>query len=214
MKLVKKLTKANCEKYGIEVAPELDFSDDGNKFRGFMYNGMPMTQCYADGTCYLCIRVDYLSNSFTYKEWMNTEEYYLCDQFNGVNEFDIEKLIENLEKVIAKVEEMNSSSSVSEADIENVKEVILDEVNKIEGFMDNVKINFKWWSASTAYLSRIADYMKTLEEKVKLGRNVADTINSMGIRNQKEWIENSCRSNVLGAKFYMETITELINKVK
>lgn len=214
MKQIKKLTKANCCKYGIEVASEYDFSDDGSKFHGFIYKGIPMTQCYADDTVYLSIRIDYLPHNFTYKEWMATEEYKLCYEFNGASEIDIDKLIENLEKIIAKVEEMNSSSSVSEADIENVKEVILDEVNKIEGFMDNVKINFKWWAAPTPYLTRIADYMKTLEEKVKLGRNVADTIDSMDIRNQKEWIENSRRSNILGAKFYMETITEFINKMK
>lgn len=213
MKLVKKLTKANCEKYGIEVAPELDFNDDGNKFRGFIYKGLPMTQCYADGICYLCIRVDYLRDSnFTYSDWMNTEEYYLCDEFNGVSEFDMEKLISNLEAVLAKVIEMNDSASVSKAELEDVKNVVINEVAKIELFVGDVKENFKWWSVPVLYLSRIAGYVKTLEEKILVGMNVAKNIELMSVRQQREWVENSRKANVLGAKFYMETITELMNK--
>lgn len=104
---MKKLTKANCSKYGIEVAPQYDFTDDGSRFRGFIYKGMPMTQCFADNICYLSIRVDYLGNNFSYKDWMQTEEYKLCHKFNGVSEFDPEELIENLKKIMTKVNEMS-----------------------------------------------------------------------------------------------------------
>ena len=129
MKMVKGLTKVNASKYGIEVAPQYDFTDDGNRFRGFIYKGMPMTQCRANGECYLAIRVDYLENNFTFKEWMETEEYKLEDEFNGVSEFDIEKLIENLERIIAKVNEMNSNALVDKNQLEDVKNVICDELN-------------------------------------------------------------------------------------
>ena len=76
--MVKRLTAKNGGKYGIEIAPQYDFEDDGNYFRGFVYtsniNGndgfkLPLTQCYSrnDKTVYLCVRVDYLEgNAFTY----------------------------------------------------------------------------------------------------------------------------------------------------
>ena len=214
-KMVKSLTKANAAKSGIEVAKDYDFEDDGNHFHGFIYKGMPMTQCYCkkDGTVYLCIRVDYLNNNFTYKEWMATEEYYLCDKFNGVSEFDIEELVENLEKVIAKVDEMNVSASVDQNDLMNVKNAVLEEVDKIQKYIDkDVKINFKWWAIPEYRLSIISRYMKTLEEKIGVGINVIRTIDMMDIRRQKEWIENSKRSNILGADFYMKAISEYMDK--
>lgn len=113
MKMVKGLTKVNAGKYGIDVREDLNFGDDGNYFRGFSYKGLPMTQCRSHGECYLSIRVDYLKNSFSYKEWMATEEWRLCHKYNGVFEFDLEELVDDLEKVLAKVNEMNQATPTS-----------------------------------------------------------------------------------------------------
>lgn len=44
------------------------------------------------------------------RAWMKTEEWKLCDKFNGVSEFDMEDLIETIEKIIAKVDEMNANA--------------------------------------------------------------------------------------------------------
>lgn len=114
MKMVKGLTKANARKYGIEVREDLDFNYDGSRFRGFSYKGMPMTQCIYQGICYLSIRVDSLTNNFTHNEWSETQESKLANEFNGVSEFDIDKLIENLEAIISKVNEMNKNSCIDE----------------------------------------------------------------------------------------------------
>lgn len=110
MKMVKGLTKVNAGKYGIDVREDLNFNDDGNYFRGFSYNGLPITQCRSRGECYLSIRVDYLVNNFSYREWMDTDEWKLCHKYNGVFEFDIEELVEDLKKVLNKVNEMNKAS--------------------------------------------------------------------------------------------------------
>lgn len=111
MKIVKNLTVANIKKIeGMVRREDLDFNDDGNHFRGFEYKGMPITTLRSQDTTYLSIRVDYLKKSFTSNEWYETEEYKLCDEFNGVGEFDLDKLIENLEKVINKVNELNEAA--------------------------------------------------------------------------------------------------------
>ena len=111
MKIVKNLSIANIRKFENFVRREdLDFTDDGNHFKGFSYKGMPITTLRADNTTYLSIRVDYLENEFTYREWMQTEEYKLCDKFNGVSEFDIDELVENIEAILAKVAEMNEAA--------------------------------------------------------------------------------------------------------
>lgn len=221
MKMVKGITKVNANKYGIEVAPQYDFNDDGNRFRGFQYKGIPMTQCRADGTCYLCIRVDYLNNNFTYNEWAETEEYDLCDKFNGVTEFDIEELVENLERVIAKIDEMNANAKVSEAEIEEVKSIVNKEVSDIENFLNEVKhSDFEWWKVDGYYFNRICDHMRSLNKKIDLGHKLINTLSRMSIKDQKIWLERAKRSvndvnnDVLGAKWYMEQIDTLIGKAK
>lgn len=109
MKLVKNLSKVNIRNIdGFERREDLDFTDDGNKFKGYSYKGMPITTIRHKDATYLSVRVDYLWNKFDYKTWMQTEEYKLCNEFNGVYEIDIDKLVENLEKIIAKVNELNA----------------------------------------------------------------------------------------------------------
>lgn len=220
-KMVKSLTKVNGAKVGIEVANELNFGDDGNFFRGFMYKGMPMTQCYSkkDGEVYLCIRVDYLKNNFTHKEWMETEEYHLCDEFNGVTEFDLDKLVENLERVIAKVREMNENATASTAELEEAKQILGQEVSDIEDFTEQVKYEFEWWNCKNHYyIKTIIDYMQTLEKKAKQGRELIANLDSMTIIEQKTWIERAryaiqnVNSKMLGGDFYMKQITEYIQK--
>lgn len=169
MKMVRSLTKANVKKYGIEVREDLDFTDDGNRFRGFSYKGMPITQCVSRGECYLSIRVDCLmaGNNFTYTEWKQTKESELCDKFNGVSEFDIEELIENLEVVIAKVNEMNNEVVFTEEDERMVLEEISKEKEEIKGFINEMKnVNFRWWSISSYAFNRVQNYMNSLEKSL------------------------------------------------
>lgn len=213
MKMVKSLTKANTAKYGIEVREDLNFNDDGNRFRGFSYKGMPMTQCVSQGECYLSIRVDYLENNFTYKEWMQTEEDALCDEFNGVNEFDIEKLIENLEKVIAKVNEMNSNCEVDEAEIKQGIEIVKEEISEIEEAIFEAA-QASWWRISEYKIKRAADYMRSLERKVNEGYKLIEGIENESIRNKKHFIEkvrNVKNYKILGGEFYMSELKELLD---
>lgn len=115
MKIVKNLSIVNIRKFeGFVRREDLDFADDGNHFKGFSYKGMPITTLRADNTTYLSIRVDYLKNEFTYKEWMQTEEYKLCGKFNGVSEFDIDELVKNVEIIIVKVAKMNEATANKE----------------------------------------------------------------------------------------------------
>lgn len=137
-KMVKKLTAKNGVMYGIEAAHQYDFEDNGNYFRGFVYTNkegfeLPLTQCYSrnDKTVYLCVRVDYLEgNAFTYKEWMETEEWRLAGKFNGYGEFDLEELVSNMEKIIAKINELNGKAAEEKIDTKPVVEQIKKEIDE------------------------------------------------------------------------------------
>lgn len=162
MKMISALTKANIKNTGIELAPEHDFTDDGNRFRGFIYKGMVMTQCHADGTCFLSIRTDYQDNQFTWNEWSKTEEYKLEDKFNGVSEFDLDELIENLEKIIAKVNEMNENASKEEIDTSKIEAILYHEITAREKFIETVKTSLKWWELNEYDLKSARRYLGSL----------------------------------------------------
>lgn len=189
-KMITGLTKANIKGTGIELAPEYDFTDDGNRFRGFIYKGMPMTQCRADGECYLAIRVDYLDNEFTCKEWMKTKEYKLEDEFNGVSQFDLDKLIENLEKIIAKVNEMNAAAKAEELNMDPVREALEDEIKYAESVVVEFKTNFKWYDANSYELRSLVDYLKSEEREIANAKTMLDELDELKTQRQRQLIEN------------------------
>lgn len=217
MKMVKGLTKANVGKYGIVVREDLDFTDDGNRFRGFSYKGMPMTQCRADGECYLSIRVDYLYDkcNFTGKEWRDTEEFVLEDKFNGVREFDMDELIEILERIIAKVNEMNEACKNEEVDMTPVVDKITEELEYAEKVVADFKINFKWYEANPYTLKSLSDYLKSEEKEIARWRAKLAGIYELDRREKKELVERLTNWGYVAIKkdsFYLREMQEALNK--
>lgn len=200
-KMVNKLTAKNGLSYGIEVAPQYDFEDDGNHFRGFIYKGIPMTQLYSrlDKTVYLAIRVDYLrDNNFTYSEWMDTEEYRLCDKFNGYSgEFSIEELVENLEKIIKKINEMNSTASVSEEDFDNAIAIMINRANEFDNFVKFTSAKIDW---SDDNIHTLVTYLNFLAKEAKSIRNKIERISEFSLVDKKDCIER--------IKYYEKPIDE------
>lgn len=188
MKIVKNLSIANIRKFEDFIRREdLDFADDGNYFRGFSYKGMPITTLRTDNTTYLCVRVDYLENEFTYKEWMQTEEYRLCDKFNGVSEFDIDELVENIEIILAKVAEMNEVAMNEEIDMTEAKVALANEIEYAEQVVENFKSNFKWYDVEPYKLKMLAGYLKSEEQEIE--RAKAMDLNTMSKKQKREIVE-------------------------
>ena len=216
-KKVNALTKANIKEYGIELAPQYDFTDDGNHFRGFIYKGLPMTQCYAknDGEVYLSIREDYLNNNFTWNEWKVTEESGLCDEFNGASEIDLDKLVENLERIIAKMNELNSNTTVDEEDVLRVQFQAWESISKLEGFLNTVKTNLKWWNVRDWELTRATNYIRSVERYIRDGWKIAKETKSLPIKELKQHIETvKAGRKVIECDFYVRELTELMEKYK
>lgn len=215
MKIIKNLSKANIRNYeGFEVREDLNFSDDGNYFRGFSYKGMPITTLRSDNVTYLSIRVDYLNNEFTYKEWMNTEEYHLTDEFNGVPEFDMDKLIENLERVIAKVAEMNEAARNEEIDMTEVKNVLVQEIAYAEQVVEDFKKNFKWYEVSEYKLKTLVAYMKEQVKGIERAKELISKLDTCDRRHKKEYVERlKAYGYVQIAKdgFYLRELVNALN---
>ena len=212
MKIVKNLSVANIRKFeGFVRREDLDFVDDGNYFRGFSYKGMPITTLRADNTTYLCVRVDYLENEFTYKEWMQTEEHRLCDKFNGVSEFDIDELVENIETILAKVAEMNEVAINEEIDMTEAKVALANEIEYAEQVVENFKNNFKWYDAEPYELKTLIDYLKS--EKQKIERAKVMDFDAMSKKQKREVAERLTNYGYVVIKkddFYLREMSNAI----
>lgn len=97
-----------------ERRPDMDFGDDGNHFRIYFYKGiLPISVCSYQEDRFIDIRLDYLGIDYrTYKE-----DFRVLDEFNGVNvnNFNMDKLIENCEYIIAKY--LNKEEEIEEVEV-------------------------------------------------------------------------------------------------
>lgn len=212
MKIVKNLSVANISKFeGFVRREDLDFTDDGNYFRGFSYKGMPITTLRTDNTTYLCVRADYPENEFTYKEWMQTEEYRLCDKFNGVSEFDIDELVENIEIILAKVAEMNEVAINEEIDMTEAKVALADEIEYAEKAVENFKNNFKWYEAGEYKLRWLIDCLKSEEQEIKRAKETdLDTMPKRQKRKIAERLTNYGYVAIKKDSFYLREMSNAI----
>lgn len=190
MKTVKNLTTANVRNIeGFNRNQEYDFEDDGNRFRGFDYRGLPVTVLSSEGTVYLSIRVDYIINNhqFTYKEWMETEEYKLEWKYNGVSQFDIDELVQDLEKVLVRIAQMDRDlKDEGELDIEPVRLKAYEEIDKAEDVLNDFKKNFDWFNCNEYKLKSLIGYAKSLERDIENAKKQTLALKDADRKERKE----------------------------
>lgn len=108
-KIVKTMTKSAWDYAGLKRFPEGDFSDDGTRFRMYIYKDfLKVSYATGDGDKYISIRDDYSNYSNTDYDFFHTNFKEAADctwDFNGVPEVDLDKLKENLEKVYQALQE-------------------------------------------------------------------------------------------------------------
>ena len=182
----KNTVKANSN---FHVREDLNFSDDGNRFRGFDYKGLPITTLRADDRTYLSVRWDYMDNDFTVKEWMQTEESMLADEFNGCDAVDLDKLIDNCERIIKKIAELNEKASGEVIDMTDVKDRVKEHIQKIDAAFMSAK-NINWWELDKYRMGWVAESMRSLIKE----RNMLENTDFDMLPNysKKQWKERAC----------------------
>lgn len=158
---------------GFTRRQDLDFSDDGSYFTGYDYNGLPITYCKYNGIYYLSIRVDYLKTSFTLNDWRNTEEYALEDEFNGVSEVDVDKLVENCIRIQKKIDELNAEVESETLDVNPVVAQLEEEAAMATRVVEEFKKNYKWYDATPYELKSKVDDMKSLIRDIERCENLS-----------------------------------------
>ena len=180
---------------GFRRAPEHDFTDDGSRFIGFEYKGLPLTQHRSSqyGT-YLSFRVDYISHKkgFTYDDYSNTSWYPLCDKYNGVTELpELEEIIKDLEVVVAGIKELEEKVNNEVIDYSKVVERAKFEKKIAEECIANFKEKFEWWNCKSDWdLRKARDYMNSLQNQVtRLEKLIANPEADTNIRQISQHVE-------------------------
>lgn len=228
MKTVKNLSVANIKGTKFIRREDLDFSDDGNRFRGFAYdNGkeqLPITTLYSDGEVYCDVRPDYIQYfGVPFEMWKETEEYRLCGKYNGTSELiDLEDLANICERVLAKLNELacelyNMNTSEQE---EKIHAVLCKEQAELKDIINKVE-SFNWFNL---YMNdRLSDYdMKNVKSYFNgLKREFAQIEKLLfmlenGTMSKKDIIhyaDFASRGHVIvTCRFYIEQITEFMNR--
>lgn len=124
--------KLNFKKYGIQRSPEHDFSDDGNRFRGYICNGVPISYLKDDGEVYLYIQVGDLGG-LNYEEYSKLPSYKDCDKYNGVDEssVDLADVAEICKRIKAEYDEaLGNIKDISDDDYKAYTDKYLEKAKK------------------------------------------------------------------------------------
>lgn len=214
MKMVKNLSKVIVRNYeGFNLREDLNLGDDGNYFRGFDYKGLPITTLRSNDETYLSIRVDYLDNEFTYHEWMETDEFNLANEFNGVYDFDLDKLIDNCERIIAKVNELNEKAREEVIDTKPIEEQLNKEIKMAENVIGFVQTHIKWWKLNIYELKNVSLFMRRTLKEIEEMKNIDfENIDKFSLRRMRESLNEYGYIKIKEDDFYLKEMYDYCNK--
>lgn len=158
--------------YGITRCEGLDFKDDGNKFKGYMYNGpegqLPITYLHSDGYYYISLRVDYLDD-LNYSDYHTQDWYFLAGEFNGVTRVDGDKLLHNCREVLNGVSRLKGNLPVIDDNkIDEMISIGIEEVKHAEDVISEFKEKFDCFDRdlSSYKLNEYIGHVRSLETEI------------------------------------------------
>ena len=197
---------------------DLDFRDDGTKFKGFEHtSGMIATYTKANGEYYLALRLDYL-DGLTYQEYSKMDSYRLADEFNGVTEIDPDKVTQN---AITMMQEYNAVLKEANEHVVDMQKLINAAENELElvyRVLYDSNIGIDDLEEVDAYeLNRLRDYRKSLktDAETKLNRLATSQYSQKELRNLEERLDRYGYLTVNEKdSFYIKEIKRIVSKVK
>lgn len=195
---------------GITRRPDLDFADDGTRFTGYEYKGLPITYTKSRGYMYFSIRVDYLRD-FAHCDYNKKDWYKLCDKFNGVESIDEIELMLALEKVVKAVAELKEEVDNLNLDFTayNARKEI--ELEMIDACIKKASTEFNWLDASIAEVDQMKSCVSALKDYSLLYAKLKEE-NTPAMRMSLNHFESSNYIYVYDTNYYTEKIIRLIKK--
>jgi len=208
--------KLNFKKYGIERFPEEDFSDDGNHFRGYICNGVPISYLKDDGQVYLSIRVDYLEG-LTYNEYSKLPSYKDCDKYNGVSDsqVDLADVAEICKRIKAEYEEaLKDVKEVSDDDYkayvdkyyEKAKREFEEAKNELKVLGPEDLLNASEWD-----LKDLKSYLQRVKDEIEYKNWDKKSKDSQITRRYN--LDNDSKEQYERVSWYLQQIKEIVKKI-
>lgn len=208
----------SLKKYGVVRDPANDFSDDGNRFRAYLYKDVvPITYLRDGDDVYLSIAFHHLGD-INYEEYREFPSYKNVNKYNGVNinEVDPEDFIKICEEAFKDINNFRENvKSPDRGAYEKYLKTYADYYKKqIEKARDLIANNLEKVADLSSYrLERLFEYYNDIRRLLKTYSKGSENVSDVRIRNalsdsslyrQKEEIAEDC--------FYLKEIEKLINE--
>lgn len=216
----KEFTIRDLKKLGFERREDMDFSDDGSSFKGFIYKGLPLTYLKSNGEYFISLRIDYL-NELNYDEYSKMKSYELSDEFNGVSYVDGNKLVENAEAILKEYKEFADQYNTLELDVDVLVKELEKEKIAAEKILEDANNNIDIFKVDIKYssyeLTRVINYGNSLIREInnKINSLENGSYNKPTLRAMlRLYYEYNYIVDTSDKSFYVETIKNFVEKYK
>lgn len=213
---------AKCKKlaeFGIVRAPEYDFEDDGNYFKGWCWEGkLPISQLYSDGSLYLTIREDYvikLPYEFWSKNYKAADE--LADKWNGVAPgFELEDFAAACKTVWEAIQDAQKAFAATSVDGTEVVQKLKSEIAYVE---ETLGRNLNWFemNLSESGIKEAHHYYTDTKKYLAADNDLVEQILSNKIDKVKLYslaarVADNKETRLSHSQWYADQLNELIDQ--
>lgn len=214
---IKEFTIRELTKRGWTRRRDLDFSDDGTRFKALEYtNGLIASYTKGDGLYFLDLRIDYLTD-LVFEEYSKMDSYKLAGEFNGVEEIDADKVCRNAEEIMKEYLEVKEMVEKKEIDIAKIIKQVQKEKSMVDRVLAQSNITIEELSAIDDYdLRRLKEYRTKIKRDVETRISyLAEEKYSHKELRQMVYRINNCGYLVIDANgYYINTIKQIVKKAK
>lgn len=202
----------------------MDFTDDGSKFKGYIYNDVEVTYCSYNGMVFISPRaMRYIKSKYpniTMYHVTNKDWYRNVDIYNGVDreEVDIKTLIDNINRFKNECENLNEELKKHIVNVNVILNRLNYEKEMLGDVLDTFKNVFDWTDDSlTEYnLVTYVDRFRFLKNKYNI---ICDALNEYICESrdkataicEETTLETSGRIFISENDYYIECLREYIN---
>lgn len=222
VKIMEAFNPRAFERYGFTRYPEKDFSDDGNRFRMYLYHDeLPMSYLRADGDVYIALRPDYI-DGISYREYSKLPSYNDANKYNGVPEdsVDLDDLSLIAERLTGEIKELKVNIKDADPDAWNefCSRYINLYTNAYQDIVEIVKSKFLEILELDDYkIKEIKGYLRSLKQDISKWNKmkdmpmnspvVRDNLSEEGLIQQKKDIDN------IDDYFYVRKLRDMLSKI-
>lgn len=196
---------------------DLDFRDDGNKFKALQHtSGLIATYTKVNGEYFLALRLDYMDD-LCYNEYSTLNSYELCNEFNGVSMVDAEKVTQNAIQIMKEYNQKLKELDNHKVDLQKLIKAAEKELEMVYRVLYASNVGIDELELINEYeINRLRDYRKLLKQMAEntLSRLAGDQYSVKELRNL-EYMYDKFGYVTVDEKnsFYIKEIKSIVRKI-